>query len=553
MDFHNSQILAEAKKADKETKRTIPVLTKPDLIDDGAETNVKDLLLGEKTEMFEMGYHMIKCRGQKDLKDNVSIEVGLTREEAFFRSKEPWRSVSDKSKFGTKNLRAKLAQLQVKLIQGSLAPIITEMQEERDEAARKLANLGDIPSTLKEKKILFRKVKDEVLEGVGFGSLSGRIGRLHSDADAARPSAAFHTASKEFQQKLQSSKLANVSSIQVGTAIIAVVHLDGKRKEVRDTVCFVDEENDNLFVFSETKPTSRRSKKINEIGKFFKHNNETYHTKEDGSCCILQPIPRKLARSDPLWLTRLIEKNRPYNLPIFLNPDLFDAIVAEQIEFEWKSPAMELLDFTAATMESACERFINGMEMINSLPSLVGYLIRRSRDAVQSIKKDTLDELTKFIEREKDPYTQNHYLFENLSKLRTQRLLDEVLSSVALHSGADSNVSTETLSLDIQSIFERNQRQSIDDHMAEEMLNALDSYGKVAFKRFVDTVPMISIQIMQRFPKLINDIFSDVTDSEIDALIVAPAETISNMADLKKKVQTLEKGIETFEGMLTFV
>ena len=553
MDFHNSQILAEAKKADKETKRTIPVLTKPDLIDDGAETNVKDLLLGEKTEMFEMGYHMIKCRGQKDLKDNVSIEVGLTREEAFFRSKEPWRSVSDKSKFGTKNLRAKLAQLQVKLIQESLAPIITEMQEERDEAARKLANLGDIPSTLKEKKILFRKVKDEVLEGVGFGSLSGRIGRLHSDADAARPSAAFHTASKEFQQKLQSSKLANVSSIQVGTAIIAVVHLDGKRKEVRDTVCFVDEENDNLFVFSETKPTSRRSKKINEIGKFFKHNNETYHTKEDGSCCILQPIPRKLARSDPLWLTRLIEKNRPYNLPIFLNPDLFDAIVAEQIEFEWKSPAMELLDLTAATMESACERFINGMEMINSLPSLVGYLIRRSRDAVQSIKKDTLDELTKFIEREKDPYTQNHYLFENLSKLRTQRLLDEVLSSVALHSGADSNVSTETLSLDIQSIFERNQRQSIDDHMAEEMLNALDSYGKVAFKRFVDTVPMISIQIMQRFPKLINDIFSDVTDSEIDALIVAPAETISNMADLKKKVQTLEKGIETFEGMLTFV
>ena len=60
VDFHNSQILADARKVDPETKRTIPVLTKPDLIDKGGETSVKDLLLGKKTESFEMGFHMIK-------------------------------------------------------------------------------------------------------------------------------------------------------------------------------------------------------------------------------------------------------------------------------------------------------------------------------------------------------------------------------------------------------------------------------------------------------------------------------------------------------------
>ena len=62
VDFHNSQILAEAKKVDPQTKRTIPVLTKPDLIDDGAEHNVKDLLLGKKTDKFELGFHMVKGR-----------------------------------------------------------------------------------------------------------------------------------------------------------------------------------------------------------------------------------------------------------------------------------------------------------------------------------------------------------------------------------------------------------------------------------------------------------------------------------------------------------
>lgn len=33
VDFHNSQIMADALKVDPETQRTIPVITKPDLID----------------------------------------------------------------------------------------------------------------------------------------------------------------------------------------------------------------------------------------------------------------------------------------------------------------------------------------------------------------------------------------------------------------------------------------------------------------------------------------------------------------------------------------
>ena len=56
VDFHNSQILNEAKEVDPKGSRTIPVLTKPDLIDEGAETSVKDLLLGNKTDKFDMGF-----------------------------------------------------------------------------------------------------------------------------------------------------------------------------------------------------------------------------------------------------------------------------------------------------------------------------------------------------------------------------------------------------------------------------------------------------------------------------------------------------------------
>ena len=46
--------MADAKKYDPETIRTIPVITKPDLIDKGAESSVLDLLLGKKMDTFQM-------------------------------------------------------------------------------------------------------------------------------------------------------------------------------------------------------------------------------------------------------------------------------------------------------------------------------------------------------------------------------------------------------------------------------------------------------------------------------------------------------------------
>ena len=65
VDYHNSQILADARKVDPDTKRTIPVLTKPDLIDEGSESNVEQLLHGNVTESFAMGFHMVKGRKLK--------------------------------------------------------------------------------------------------------------------------------------------------------------------------------------------------------------------------------------------------------------------------------------------------------------------------------------------------------------------------------------------------------------------------------------------------------------------------------------------------------
>ncbi|CAJ1965009.1 unnamed protein product [Cylindrotheca closterium] len=175
VDFHNSQIMAEALKVDPDTKRTIPVLTKPDLIDSGAEGGVKELLLGEKTEHFEIGFHMVKGRGQEALNKKTTIEEGLAQEASFFYNKEPWRGIEDKTLFGTTALRVKLGKLQMKLIRLSFHNIVSEMKEKRDSAVSSRQELGVIPSNLTEKRALFRKVTDDFCRSIGPLVFGGQL------------------------------------------------------------------------------------------------------------------------------------------------------------------------------------------------------------------------------------------------------------------------------------------------------------------------------------------------------------------------------------------
>ena len=196
VDFHNSQIMAEALKVDPATKRTIPVLTKPDLIDDGAEGSVKELLLGEKTNAFQMGFHMVKGRGQKALDSKTSIDQGLVQEASFFQNTEPWRNVENKLLFGTK----KLGELQMNLIRSSFDDIVSEINAQRDAAFEAKTKLGSIPSSLVEKRALFRSVKDEYYTTIGPLVLGGRTRNSTVDMKV-KPSAQFHLLAEAFKDE----------------------------------------------------------------------------------------------------------------------------------------------------------------------------------------------------------------------------------------------------------------------------------------------------------------------------------------------------------------
>ena len=66
------------------------VVTKPDLIDPGTESELLAVLNNERFRL-EKGYTCVKCRGQKKLDDKQSLAEAIAEEEKFFQRNQYFR------------------------------------------------------------------------------------------------------------------------------------------------------------------------------------------------------------------------------------------------------------------------------------------------------------------------------------------------------------------------------------------------------------------------------------------------------------------------------
>ncbi|CAJ1965051.1 unnamed protein product [Cylindrotheca closterium] len=555
VDFHNSQILAEAQKVDHETKRTIPVLTKPDLIDYGAEGNVKELLLGEKTQKFEMGFHMVKGRGQDALNRNVTITEALHQEETFFRLTEPWSKVDDNTLFGTQNLRTKLGELQMRLIRSSFESIIAEIKAEREAALQARARLGVVPTDLGQKIVLFRTIKDDYYHNIGplmLGGGGGNNKRNSGSTDLStqrKPSADFLLASKDFMVELDGSRLSTIADISIGTTVVALVN----GQEIKDRVCNIRGDQ----VFLERMISSSRNTYIPMLDPTSSLSGSFRGTCDDENTLLrYKSIHKNLVRRDSTWIQKIIEDRRPYKLPVFASTDAFEEIVFRLLEEDWRPPTMDLLEKTSKLMKKTANEYVASITAIESLSEFRGYLQLISIETVDKLTEEAKVKIDDFIKREQTPYTQDEDLIRNLNKLRTKRLKDEIVTMMdvdmvmSLWEDSDSSERiARRLHEMVTDVFDRNNARELDDHMAEEMQHILNAYGKIARKRLIDGIPMICVEIMQEFPQRINQALSQVSDDVIDAIIVPQPEKIRAMVEYDRKIDAFSNGIAAIRTM----
>lgn len=137
-DLANSDGLKLAREVDPEGQRTIGVLTKIDLMDEG--TDVVDILAGRIIPL-RLGYVPVVNRGQRDIENKKPIQAALEYEKNFFENHKSYRN---KALYcGTPYLARKLNLILMMHIKQTLPEIKNRISTSLQKYASELAGLGD--------------------------------------------------------------------------------------------------------------------------------------------------------------------------------------------------------------------------------------------------------------------------------------------------------------------------------------------------------------------------------------------------------------------------
>ncbi|XP_073526938.1 interferon-induced GTP-binding protein Mx-like [Phyllobates terribilis] len=83
VDIATTEALEMAREVDPSGERTLGILTKPDLIDKGTEENIINVV-NNNAIYLKKGYIIVKCRGQQEIQDKLSLKDAIEKEKNFF-------------------------------------------------------------------------------------------------------------------------------------------------------------------------------------------------------------------------------------------------------------------------------------------------------------------------------------------------------------------------------------------------------------------------------------------------------------------------------------
>uniref|UniRef100_A0A7M4FD82 Interferon-induced GTP-binding protein Mx1-like n=1 Tax=Crocodylus porosus TaxID=8502 RepID=A0A7M4FD82_CROPO len=209
VDIATTEALKMAQEVDPLGERTLGILTKPDLVDKGTEEAIVDIVRNLVIHL-KKGYMVVKCRGQQDIQNNLSLDCAIQKERKFFQDHEYFSVLLDERKATIPLLAEKLTAELVFHIYKNIPRLEDQISEELQKSSQELRKYGKgTPRTDGEKLFfLIDKIKlfnqDIVNSAHGEEKVSGNESRL------------FTKVRKEFQKW---GKALDESSVKVQKVI----------------------------------------------------------------------------------------------------------------------------------------------------------------------------------------------------------------------------------------------------------------------------------------------------------------------------------------------
>ncbi|XP_073711360.1 interferon-induced GTP-binding protein Mx [Misgurnus anguillicaudatus] len=169
IDIATTEALNMASNVDPDGNRTLGILTKPDLVDKGMEETVVKIVNNLEIPL-KKGYMIVKCRGQQEINENLTLVDALEKERQFFNEHSHFRPLLEEGKATVPLLAERLTKELVIHIINLLPQLQTQLNEKLSKTTKELKVLGDeVPFDQDERNdLLTMKIRQfyDVLEKV---------------------------------------------------------------------------------------------------------------------------------------------------------------------------------------------------------------------------------------------------------------------------------------------------------------------------------------------------------------------------------------------------
>ncbi|GFF76201.1 hypothetical protein CNMCM6936_003813 [Aspergillus lentulus] len=469
-DVDTQSIIQRARRFDKDGFRTVGIITKPDLINDGTEGRIAKLANNADRTKLKLGFFLVKNPRPSDLEKGVTMAERRKMEAEFF-AHPPWNKLGlDPSRVGIDNLRSFMQDLLDRHIERELPKVRKDVAQLLNEINKELMDLGTPRTSPAQIRMYLTRVATDFqnlvkagVEGI-YGNRDGFFHEIDDESDCHRLRAAIHA---------ENAKFANY------------MRQHGQKRKVVSA----------------------------------EHQEET--DTETGQILVTK-------EQMSAWIKKIYDRTRGRELPGNYNHALLSELFHEQSS-RWGDIARDhvnaITDLVSRFIQSASAFVIkdtNALETIS--PIITAKLDGNAEDAFR--------ELSKLLDDEAGcPITYNHYYTDNVQRARNNRSRQDLGTSLnnAITEDWNGRFHVSNSSDEIGRLVASLQSHHIIVDMEEraccEAQIDLEAYYKVAMKTFVDNVcrQVIERHILTNLPTVFNPM--TVSSFSDDDLVRLAAES----------------------------
>ncbi|KAK1808515.1 hypothetical protein LTR12_017127 [Friedmanniomyces endolithicus] len=586
-DIANQSVIRKSKLFDKAGQRTVGIITKPDLINEGAEERIAALAKNQDTTKLQLGFFLLKNPTPKERKNEVTASQRSETELRYFQS-SPWRDQKlDASRVGVNKLKTFLQALLDRHIEKELPKVgeeikamIRTIEQEIVSLPPERPTVGHLRMFLSDLAMQYHGLATAALNGdyhtghAPFFTINGTIN------ESNRLRALIHSLNTKFSDNMRDRgeklKLGYPQNTESWIKSTGPVHLFKKEKKVHrakkancaalpslDVYDCGPAENDR----EEYVPASADLQNASDTDQKLVTESETKAWVRNVSI-----LPKKVGSSFALMaVSQVYLTTRGRELPGNYNHVLLTELFHHQSK-PWQRIATDHVEHVHDSIITFVKKAITHLRVEDHVLAEIQEGIDVTLQESKLMAEKEL--MTLWADEQQHPITCNHYYVDNIQESRlnyTQKAIEQALEKVNVDPDGFAPPAIGNMSADMLiTAVRQNVIVNMDEQACSEALEALHAYYKarplslvccfrtprdtytdlhlqVAMKTFVDNVcrQVIERHLLRNLP----DIFSPqlvamYTDEDLERIAGERPDTVEKRKQLREQLTNLKAGLD---------